>query len=79
MIDSASGPEEPLGELSGLVHEVFGFLVGVERNCVTSGKLAVFLGLLAGELLARVVLVILSDKKKTINGIKENWIKNYSQ
>ena len=66
VIDAASGPEEPLGELSGLVHEVFGLLVGVERDCVTSSKLAVLLGLLTGELLARVVLIILSNRKQNI-------------
>jgi hypothetical protein len=64
MIDASSGPEEPLGELSGLVHEVFGLLVGVERDSMTSGKLAVFLRLLTGELLARVILVILSNGKQ---------------
>lgn len=69
VIDAASGPEEPLGKLSGLVHEVFGLLVGVERYCMTSGKLAVFLGLLTGELLTRVVLVILSNVNQN------NWNK----
>jgi len=61
MVKAASSPEEPLGKLTGLVHEVFSLLVGVERDSVAAGQLAVLFGLLAGELLARVIGTILTS------------------
>ena len=52
--------------MTKLIEEKSYLFIGVERDSVTSGKLAVLLGLLAGDCLARVVGSVLSTKQNRL-------------